>query len=56
MTLDAGFADLTGAKILVVENDRDYLAPVLHARGASPRRCHGGGRRPLRLGADPVEV
>jgi CheY-like chemotaxis protein len=25
MTPDAGFADLTGAKILVVENDRDYL-------------------------------
>jgi CheY-like chemotaxis protein len=25
MTPDAGFADLTGTKILVVENDRDYL-------------------------------
>jgi CheY-like chemotaxis protein len=25
MTPEAGFADLTGAKLLVVENDRDYL-------------------------------
>lgn len=33
MTGDRGFADLTGAKILVVENDRDYLELLITLLG-----------------------
>ena len=33
MTPDRGFADLTGAKILVVENDRDYLELLITLLG-----------------------
>jgi CheY-like chemotaxis protein len=33
MTSDRGFADLTGAKILVVENDRDYLELLITLLG-----------------------
>lgn len=33
MTAERGFADLTGAKILVVENDRDYLELLITLLG-----------------------
>jgi CheY-like chemotaxis protein len=33
MTSQAGFADLTGARILVVENDRDYLELLITLLG-----------------------